>query len=359
MNIAERHYVALKAGIDQFGGNNDAVPVLEAYKMFVGEIGEPAARARFEQSAVRLLKNIFRTGLFENPYLDPAKSAGLSGNDEFVKEGYEAQVKSVVLLKNKGSVLPIKERKTVYIPKIYQAASKAFISTKPWNEQKLIDPVDMKLVEEYYNVTGDPSQADFAIVFVSSPYHHNNGGGYDSGDRAFGGNGYVPIPLQYGPYTAKTARANSIVTADHHPAIDPGIANSSYKDKTVISTNISDWQNIETARSMMGKKPVVVVANLSKPMVFNEFEAKVDGIIARFTTSERSVLDIISGKHEPSGLLPLQMPANMETVEKQFEDVPFDMVPHRDSEGNAYDFGYGLNWSGVIKDARTERYGKN
>ena len=27
-----------------------------------------------------------------------------------------------------------------------------------------------------------------------------------------------------------------------------------------------------------------------------------------------------------------------------------------DSEGNAYDFAYGLNWSGRISDARTEKY---
>jgi len=32
------------------------------------------------------------------------------------------------------------------------------------------------------------------------------------------------------------------------------------------------------------------------------------------------------------------------------------MTCHADSEGNTYDFGYGLNWSGVIKDARTEKY---
>jgi len=358
MSVAERHYFAIKAGMDQFGGNNDVVPVLEAYNMLVKEMGEVPARARFEQSAVRLLKNIFRTGLFENPYLDPIASAELSGNDEFVKEGYEAQIKSVVLLKNKNNILPIKQRKTVYIPKIYQPSSKEFVGTNIWSEQKLIDPIDINLVEQYYDVTSDPNKADFAIVFVSSPYNSSNGRGYDLADRAYGGNGYVPISLQYGPYTAKAAKAESIVTADHHPVIDPGITNSSYKDKNVISANFSDLQNIEITRSMMGKKPVIVVANLSVPMIFNEFEGKVDGIIARFTTSERSVLDIISGKYEPSGLLPLQMPANMETVEKQFEDVPFDMIPHKDSEGNTYDFGYGLNWSGVIKDARTEKYVK-
>ncbi len=60
----------IMAGGDQFGGNNDAGPVMEAYNIGVQELGESAMRARFEESAVRLLKNIFHVGLFENPYLD-------------------------------------------------------------------------------------------------------------------------------------------------------------------------------------------------------------------------------------------------------------------------------------------------
>jgi beta-glucosidase len=50
------------------------------------------------------------------------------------------------------------------------------------------------------------------------------------------------------------------------------------------------------------------------------------------------------------------MPANMETVEAQFEDVPRDMECHVDSDGNTYDFAFGLDWSGVIKDERTAKY---
>lgn len=67
-------------------------------------------------------------------------------------------------------------------------------------------------------------------------------------------------------------------------------------------------------------------------------------------------MEIISGATEPSGLLPLQMPADMKTVEEQNEDVPFDMTCYTDSEGNTYDFSFGLNWNGVIKDTRTEKY---
>lgn len=351
--IAERHYIALMAGIDQFGGNNEMGPVIEAYNMGVKEHGKKFMRNRFEQSATRLLNNIFRLGLFENPYLSPQESAQIVGNPEFMEEGYNAQLKSVVMLKNKANVLPIKERKTVYIPEVYTPSVKDWWGN--WSEQTLQMPVDVNLLQKYYNLTNDPSTADFAIVFISSPYANNDGGGYNKNDRNEGGNGYLPISLQYGTYTATDAREHSIAAGD--PVVDPTITNRSYKGKTVTASNTMDLQTVLNTKEMMGDKPVIVVANLSRGMVFNEFEGKVDAILARFSVKEQAILDIISGKYEPSGLLPMQMPANMSTVEKQYEDTPFDMECHKDSEGNVYNFGYGLNWNGIIQDTRTDKYG--
>lgn len=34
------------------------------------------------------------------------------------------------------------------------------------------------------------------------------------------------------------------------------------------------------------------------------------------------------------------------------------MKPLVDSDGNSWDFGFGLNWKGVINDSRTEKYSK-
>ena len=102
LSVPERHYAVLQAGVDQFGGNNDMGPVLEAYRMWVRDFGEDAARERFEASAIRLLMNMFRTGLFENPYVDPARATELVGNPDFMRQGYDAQLKSAVLLKNHG-----------------------------------------------------------------------------------------------------------------------------------------------------------------------------------------------------------------------------------------------------------------
>ncbi len=124
--IAQRHYKILMAGVDQFGGNNNMAPVLEAYQIGIKEHGETFMRARFEQSAVRLLRGSFRTGLFENPYLDVEVTKKTVGNPEFMKAGYDAQLKSIVMLKNKANVLPLQTGKTVYVPKKFTPAGKNF-----------------------------------------------------------------------------------------------------------------------------------------------------------------------------------------------------------------------------------------
>ena len=350
LTVAERHYKVLMAGVDQFGGNNDIKPVLEAYQMGVKEHGEAFMRKRFELSAVRLLLNIFRVGSFENPYLDPTASASIVGKPEYMKAGYEAQLKSIVMIKNQHKTLPIQKGKTVYIPKrVTPAGSNSFGQPSP---EKIEYPVNLEWVKKYYIVTDDPSKADFAIVFIKSPYS----GGYSRSDREAGGNGYLPISLQLGDYTAVDARAHSIAAGD--PVIDPTITDRSYLGKTSKSNSYPDLKTILDTRNAMNGKPVIVSVSMTNPMVFSEFEKSVDAIVAEFGVQVGAILDIVSGKSEPSGLLPMQMPLNMSTVEKQFEDVPRDMTPYKDSNGNIYDFGFGLNWKGVINDARVKKYAR-
>ncbi len=350
LTVAERHYKILMAGVDQFGGNNDSGPVIEAYNMMVENDGEEWARNRFEQSAVRLLRNIFRGGLFENPYLDVETTVDVVGNPDFMAAGYEAQLKSVVMLKNAKNALPLSEKATVYVPKKYYPASGGGMFGFGGSSEARWDyPVNMDIIKKFVNVTDNADEADYALVFIDSP---NGGSGYSTDDVEKGGNGYVPISLQYRKYTATYAREVSIAGGD--PLED--FTNRSYKGKTVTATNSTDLDLVLDTKKEMGDKPVVVVVNVSKPMIFTEFEDKTDAIIVSFGIQDQAIMDVLTGKSEPSGLLPFQMPANMKTVEEQYEDVPQDMDCHVDSEGNTYDFAYGMSWSGVINDERVTKY---
>jgi beta-glucosidase len=209
----------------------------------------------------------------------------------------------------------------------------------------------MNIVKKYFNVTDNPDEADYALVFISSP---NSGLGYDSEEAKKGGTGYVPISLQYGEYTATDARDVSIAGGDKFEKF----TNRTYKGKTVKAINFTDLGMVTETYTKMKGKPVIVSINMQNPMVFSEFEEQADAILVNFGVQGQAILDMLTGAAEPSGLLPMQMPADMQTVEKQFEDVPHDMNCYKDSQGNIYDFGFGLNWKGVIKDARTTKYKK-
>lgn len=351
LTVAERHYKIIMAGGDQFGGNNESEPVMEAYQMGVEEHGEEWMRNRMEQSAIRLLKNIFRAGLFENPYLDVQETAATVGSPDYMKEGYEAQLKSIVLLKNKGNVLPASQEQTVYIPQRYVPASRNFFGAE--TPARWETPISPELAAKYFNTTEDPSEADFAIVVIDDPQNGRTAG-YSTEDAESGGNGFFPISRQYGTYTATEARDPSLAG----DAREGDVLNRTYKGKTVTANNSTDLELVLKTVQEMNGKPVVVILKMENPTVVAEFEEQVDGLVINFGVQDQAVLDIIAGKTEPSGLLPLQMPANMATVEKQMEDVPFDMTPHVDSEGNTYNFAFGLNWSGAIEDERTSKYKK-
>ena len=345
---AERHYKILQAGVDQYGGNNEIGPVLAAYDMWAKAQGEKSARQRFEQSARRLLLNVFRVGLFEHPYLDPEASEKIVGNPQFMQEGYEAQLKSVVMLKNHDNkTLPMDKRYKVYVPKRHFPAIPGL-----WggiSEEKTVEPIDLALVRKYYEVVEQPEQADFAICLIEEP---STGFGYSAADVKRGGNGYVPYSLQYDDYKAVDARGVSIAGGDPMEKF----TNRSYKGKTVKAYNRDDMLMVSETKRAMGEKPVIVILETGRPVVLSEIEPKADAILVSFNVQHQALLDIISGKNEPSALLPMQMPADMKTVEEQHEDVPRDMRCYQDADGNTYDFAFGLNWQGVIKDERVKNY---
>ena len=345
---AERHFAVLEAGVDQFGGNNEKQPVLDAYLLWVEKYGEASAQERFRKSARRLLMNMFRTGLFDNPYVDPARTESLVGCPEYMAKGFNAQLRSVVMLKNRNAALPQSRRAKVWFPMIHKRPSKGFFGNANGSDTWEY-PMDTALVARYFDLAATPEEADFAFVYANEP---QGGHGYSVADRDAGGNGYVPISLQYMDYTATSARQESIAGGD---PLEPS-SNRSYCGKTVTTSNIGDMEAVMEARRVMGDKPVIVAVSVLRPFVPAEIEPYADGLLVAINVQHQAVLEIVSGAFEPQGLLPMQLPASMDTVEKQCEDRPHDMECYRDSEGNVYDFAFGMNWNGVISDDRVKRY---
>lgn len=331
---AERYLKILSNGVDMFGGCSRKEPVLQAYALGCEQYGADVMEAKFRRSAQRILTLMFRVGLFDNPYLDPAESAAVVGAPEFVEAGLDAQRKSVVLLKNKESVLPLKKGAKIFVPNRHVDAHLGFFR-QPVPAQDIV-PLTQKDADGFFTLVTDPQDADAAVVFVESPLSDC----YSQADVDAGGNGYLPISLQYRPYTAQAAREHSIARGDFREQD----CDRSYKGKTNTARNESDLDNILSARKAMGDKPVIVVMQLHNPAVMSEFETVADGIVVNFGVEPSVMMEILSGDANPGGRLPVYIPANMETVEQHCEDIADDLEVHQDTCGNRYTFGFGLHY---------------
>ena len=148
LSPTERMKVALDAGVDQFGG--ESCPALLVELARSGKVSE----ARIDQSARRILREKFRLGLFDNPYVDPDLAVKTIGKEEFMTKGEEAQRKSLVLLKNGSDkpILPLSGRPRVYI-----------------------ENIEPEVASLYGDVVSDLETADFAILRLKAPYEQRKG----------------------------------------------------------------------------------------------------------------------------------------------------------------------------------------
>ena len=146
----ERVKKAIDAGVDQFGG--EACPEIIIALVKSGQV----SKDRLDQSIRRLLKDKFRLGLFDAPYLNPDAAVQVVGKAEFRKAGEIAQRKSIVLLKNaatpQGQVLPLQGRPRIYVEGIEPEAAK-----------------------QYGQVVSTIKEAEMAIIRLNAPFVQRNG----------------------------------------------------------------------------------------------------------------------------------------------------------------------------------------
>lgn len=421
---AERFLAAYKAGTDQIGLPGNTMYAWQAFKAgaelyttytdngtemlnmgFPNEDGTDKMIELYRESARHAIEVSMLIGLYENPYVSVEGAKEAYHNEEYCRLGYEAQLASVTMLKNKGNIIQDRTQSdtkpTVYIPILLEASQTETSidlenanATGEWAKFGFANAafsgyaVDIEVASKYFNVVTDTiregadmenlkeedvirlndfTDVDFALVSLTNPTAIS---GYEASLRNLDpengelDNGYYPISLQYGEYYADPE-----IVREYPIAVDPieelewtqagGERGRSryYGGKTTpAAENYNELQTVLVTKERIGDLPLVVYLSTSNPMCFYEFEPQADSIVVGFGVCLDAALEVIAGQYEPNGLLPMQMPADMTTVEQQYEDVAGDMICHVDTEGNEYDFAFGMNWSGVIEDERVTRY---
>ncbi len=369
MTPVERYVWVLGTGHDMFGGVNDATYILEAAdawqaKFEAGELDMDAA-TRFQLSGARILNMMFQVGLYESAFLDPEESASILASEDKVEAGYNAQLASIVMLKNDGAIAEGVDYsdKTVYIPQSYDNGLPSLFGEAAYTEGPTLD---LDVAAQFFgNVVTDEIEydADGKVVSYTAPDLSDVDivlVGMDSPKTGavFGNSGYdaetdtwYPMSLQYRTYTADGDNVRK-VSISGDILEDGSKENRSYFGNSVTPSNEADLDAFERAVAAVEASgndiPVIVALKATNATIPAEFEADADAILVSFGTSDQALFDVALGNFEPTGRLPIQFPANMDTVEAQSEDVAKDVTPYTDAAGNAYDYGFGLNWSGPI-----------
>ena len=145
LDTADRLVRIIEAGCDQLGG--EVLPELLVGLVEAGRISE----SRIDESARRILRDKFRLGLFDDPYVDPEVAAMTCGRDDFRAAGSEAQRRAMVLIANDG-LLPLPPGARIYV-----------------------DGLPEEVAAAYGEVVERPTDANAAIVFRHAPYEPRHG----------------------------------------------------------------------------------------------------------------------------------------------------------------------------------------
>ena len=149
--------------------------------------------------------------------------------------------------------------------------------------------VDPSTAARYAEVVATPEDADFAILRLATPW--------------------VPVETK-----------NPFARSFHHGDLD-------FKEEAKAEI-----------LSLLQAVPTIVVLYLDRPAVIPEISAMAKALLAEYGASDAAMLDVLFGKANPEGRLPIELPSSMEAVRKQKADLPYD------SESPLYRFGFGMSY---------------
>ncbi|MFN7935733.1 MAG: glycoside hydrolase family 3 N-terminal domain-containing protein [Bryobacteraceae bacterium] len=325
LSMPERFAKAVKAGVALFSDNNNPQGLVDAVRQHLLEEKD------LDPGVSLLLREIFQLGLFENPYSDPEAAQRIAELPASAQRADEAHRKSIVLLRNDRKLLPI------------SGATKLYVEV----------------------MAGQPQSFFGAGGFGGRP----GGPGRGPGGAAVGPGGERPGNPQAGrggrggaPPVNGTAGLKALLAKD--PAVQivdtveqadvallwlrPAVHQRPEHDYADIALSKLTGVDVARVKQIEAAKPTVLVINFINPWIINEVEPGAAAVVGTFDVKAEALLDVVRGRFNPTGKLPLTIPASQAAVDRNAPDVPgyaesFDYA-YKNGVKDQYVYGFGLSY---------------
>lgn len=298
-------------------------------------------QAQIDNAVRRVLRLKFSLGLFDDPfrYLDPKRRNETLEKPEYRAFAREAAAKSMVLLKNDGGLLPLTEgsrfKKIAIIgPYADSKGNKDYMSfwtlglgMREYDSTKVVRPA--QALKPALEAMG--FEVTITEICIDA----------------------MCTEKDYSAAINATREADLVITCLGERGLDCG------ESRCVSSLNLPRDQ--ERIVSIAGRlnKPIVMVLFNSRPLVFDWASQNVPAILVAWQPgfeAGNALADVLTGKVNPSGKLPVTFPKNLGQVPVYYNQLntgrPQTQQGQMWTSGYldapvtpAYPFGYGLSYS--------------
>ncbi len=319
--------LAVNAGVDM-----SMIPLDYSFYDYLVELvneGE-VSMSRIDEAVSRILKLKVELGLFENPLPEEASIANF-GKEEFKNVAKESALESITLLKNNSNLLPL------------EGINKLLIAGPCAN--------NIPSMHGSWSFTWQGRDANY--------YPESTQTIVEAFSRSFGENSAKSIISRSNPEFEHTDNYNIEKLKADAKLVDAIILclgeNSYAEGPGVIDDLTLDSRQIELAKAAAETgKPVVLVLIQGRPRVISSIEPQMDAIINAYRPGSQgaaAILDVISGRYNPSGRLPFTYPKQTGDIvlyDHKFSETIREDLPNTYA-GGAYRpqwaFGFGLSYT--------------
>lgn len=285
---------------------------------------------RLDEAVARVLRAKFQLGLFDDPYryCDEARERGAMLRPAAVFAARDLARRSCVLLKNERNVLPL-QTESVRIALVGPFADSPADQNGAWYGRGLAsDAVTLRRALEDEN----PGRVRYALGCAA-----------EGGDTA----GFAEA-------VRAAERADVVIFAAGERAEQSGEARSR------TSLNLSGHQEALLTALRQAGKPVIMILFTGRPLTIEKIEPLADAILVAWhpgTMGGPALCDVLSGRYNPSGHLPLTWPRSVgqipifynhknsgRPVGEKADDLMFSRYIDSPNEPQ-YPFGFGLSYT--------------
>jgi beta-glucosidase len=365
--LAKRHRVAgsaAEAARQALAATVDVeLPDVETYDTLIEQVRQgKVAEAAINDALRRLLREKFELGLFEDPFVDPARADDISGAKASRPLALEAARQAIVLLQNRGGLLPLDAGKMKQVAVIGPHAAEVMLggySGVPRYSVSIVEGIRARLGAGVTVVHAEGARITEDSVFTKGPQPLV--GGTRSRERQSADRVALTDPaanrkrIEAAVALARDSDVVIVVVGDNEQTVREAYAENHLGDRADLRL-VGQQEDLVRALVATGK-PTVMVLIGGRPVAIPELAAEVPAILEGWYLGQEggtAVAEVLFGDVNPAGRLPVSFPRSVGQLPLFYNQKP---TAHRgylfDSNEPLFPFGHGLSYTTFTYGAPT------